>query len=778
MSQSTRSVICGSFCSLIVLVATAGTSRADQPLHGKVFGADGAPARGAIVWAAPLFKWTPPEPRETKTDAKGEFTLALSEGNWKVWARLEREGGETTNSSKVKVKSGVELADVTIRMERRGVFRAKLIEEETDKPIVGGKLVIDNGQVLIANESGVIETSGIELSNHESFVVAPGRARKRILFDLTARPEAELEIRAPRGGKIIGEVVSAEDGRPIPHAVVGHHTSGTTFSIMALFNFCDDKGKFEWDGVGFDLPYSLTAIASGFVPLDIENTVVDGEPSPEVVFRLKRDPAARAAGVKNDERKPSESLRDIGGTVRGPGGKPVAKAIVRWGATNADPGGSESLTDADGSFVLKNIPDRPGRLSVLAGGLAPQFPAVDKGPKPIVEVVLEPGREVSGKVVDTGGFPVKGVSVTPVIPSPDPNIGNPFWLVEYQGVTDGDGAFHLTGIPRFGVTFDFLGSGRSAKRNKMLSLDGKQNVIVIESEGAIRGRVVDSNGKPVRNFRVLFLHPTKIEKGERPGSYFAGYCGIGVNFTGDDGTFIVSALEAGAVHRLAIVAKGHGVGYAEHVIAEPITQLSPAENLTIKLSAPHRLAVKVVDSATNRPIPRARITLVYGDPSLDKQFSWGYHDVSWMDMYRTRTDDKGEKELSSLAFEGATILVRAEGYARRRIAWRDGNESIEVKMEREAFLSGEVRDRDGKLVDEIRVGLTNDHGDSMNAMIDPLRPGRFKIGELPAGNYHLSLYRSFGARFDEKDIVLKVGEVKILPIWGVDPDRTRNRMRN
>lgn len=129
-----------------------------------------------------------------------------------------------------------------------------------------------------ANESGVIETSGIEPSNHESFVVAPGRTRKRILFDLTAWPEAELEIRAPRGGKIIGEVVSADDGRPIPHAVVGHHTSDTTFSIMALFNYCDDKGNFKWDGVSFDFPYSLTAIASGFIPLDLENTVVVDAP--------------------------------------------------------------------------------------------------------------------------------------------------------------------------------------------------------------------------------------------------------------------------------------------------------------------------------------------------------------------------------------------------------------------------------------------------------------------------------------------------------------------
>lgn len=201
----------------------------------------------------------------------------------------------------------------------------------------------------------------------------------------------------------------------------------------------------------------------------------------------------------------------------------MAKALVRWGgAANVDRGGNETLTDAAGSFVLTNVPDRPGRLNVLASGLAPQFPAVDKGPKRFVGVVLEPGREVSGRVVDPGGFPIKGVSVTPVIPSPNPNTVNPFWLIEYQGVTDGDGAFHLTGLPKFGVKFDFLGSGRSAMRNKMLSLDGKSNVIVIESEGAIRGRVVDSNGKPVRNFRVLFLYPTKVEQGERPGELFRG----------------------------------------------------------------------------------------------------------------------------------------------------------------------------------------------------------------------------------------------------------------
>ena len=133
-------------------------------------------------------------------------------------------------SETLEVVAGRAPKPVSIRMEDRGTFRGRLLEAESGNPIPGGRLFLDAGLVLTTDARGRFEVGGLARKNHEAFVVAPGRMRLRVLFDTTARADTELDVPVARAGKLVGRVTDA-DGKPVPGAYVGRHTSGSFFSM-------------------------------------------------------------------------------------------------------------------------------------------------------------------------------------------------------------------------------------------------------------------------------------------------------------------------------------------------------------------------------------------------------------------------------------------------------------------------------------------------------------------------------------------------------------------
>ena len=167
----------------------------------------------------------------------------------------------------------------------------------------------------------------------------------------------------------------------------------------------------------------------------------------------------------------------------------------------------------------------------------------------------------------------------PFLPYPDPRFGLQIWLAERATRTDAQGRFALAGLPRSGVHFEFRrGDGRSVLPYQSLKLGGAENEVKMKSAGMIRGRVVDRDGKPVRNFRILVNAPHERQVGEKFGSYFAGYCGIGITFTSDDGSFVITGLgEPGGLCRISAVAEGHAEGAVDRVISTTLGHLPPAD---------------------------------------------------------------------------------------------------------------------------------------------------------------------------------------------------------
>ena len=350
---------------------------------------------------------------------------------------------------------------------------------------------------------------------------------------------------------------------------MGYSTSGNTFSGTANWERCDPDGRYVWDGKVFDRPTRLAAGAPGHQGEEKDNLILGAGSGPlELNFRLKRDPDRQAQQSGGPSPK-ADSGRDVAGTVTLPGGRPAANAIVRWVWTN-DSDSRETQTDGEGRFRLKGMPDGDGFLAVIppgGTGTAPALAPVPRGGNREIAVALGPGESAKGRVLDDAGNPIEGVSVVPFLPYPDPRFGLQIWLAERTARTDAQGRFALEGLPRSGVQFEFRrGDGRSVLPYESLKLGGAENEVKMKSAGMIRGRVVNRDGKPVRNFRILVNAPHERQVGEKFGGYFAGYCGIGITFTSDDGGFVITGLgEAGGLCRISAVAEGHAEGAVDRV---------------------------------------------------------------------------------------------------------------------------------------------------------------------------------------------------------------------
>jgi protocatechuate 3,4-dioxygenase beta subunit len=775
--MGTNGIIC--LLALIPGADKPGVSVTPEPLRGMVHAADGLPAAGAVVWAGKI-TFGLLDRRETVADAKGRFALILTPGNWSVSARRGTQGGEGQRQSEVvEIVANRAPESVTIYLEERGTFRGRLLAAETGKPISGGKLFLDDGHVLKTDADGRFEVGGLHRCNHESFVVAPGRMRLRVLFDTTARADTDLEVSVPRARKIVGRVTDM-NGKPIPGAYVGRSTSGSCFSTSGLFLLCDADGRFEYDdAVPPDQPKRLSAEAPGYVEAERNDLVVSPDGKLELDFQLRPQPDGRKpSGVKAPAQsapsssKPKshvpaaqvqeeEKRRVVSGVVRGPDNKPVAGVVVRWGY-QPYASGIQTRTDAEGRFRL-TVPDKPDMLAVLPREFLPEFPNIPaKGDKD-VEVQLRAGHTARGRVLDDTGKPIKDVQVIAVVLSPDPRIGNPFWLSESAVRTDAKGKFEMHGVPE-NAKFDFLKSDLSDVRNHHLDLASADNTVTMLYGGAVSGRVVDRDGKPIRNFRILVNSPLERHADDQSGRYFAGYCGMGVHFTSDDGSFVLTGVGAGNVFRIMAIADGHGEAVVDRVKSVPINRLSTTKPAVLRAGPPLALRVRAVTS-DGKPIAQARVTLVNGQVGLDQSFSWGYHDASWEDMVRTRTGADGWARFPALSFGVATVLVQAPGYARHRFDWRNGQKELTAELAPEAVVAGVVRDGAGQPIKECYVTLSSGSGDQISASVGRSDKGRFRVTELPAGSWTLSIRGADGrATLHEDKIVLKGGETRNLKI--------------
>ncbi|MBI3837282.1 MAG: carboxypeptidase regulatory-like domain-containing protein [Planctomycetia bacterium] len=760
--------------SLLLLASIAGAKQ----LTGVVLTDEGTPATGATVSVAAIFH-SPPVRLTTTTDKKGAFALDLEETHgstrYALAVRWQMQGAVLTSAADSDGKSaeirGQTLPPLLIRLRRGGRLRGKVLRDEDGGPIVGARLFLDTGEVLTSDNHGDFELTGLETRDHSLIPVSAGRVRQYVLFDTTLRPETELELRLPRGAIVKGHVLD-EQGRPVSGAYITRASSGTALTLNGWDERCAADGSYEYGGLSAQrLFYSIAVEAPGYRSQSVSSEVARPTQIIQRDLRLARISGHEAAPNKSEHAEtaaatePTTELprRTIEGVVQDDKGQPVEGVTVRWGTFLWDPSVPSTRSGLGGKYELARVPEGNGAIMVVADGFAPEFVPVQTG-ETERDVQLSRGASVRGVVRGTAGKPIAGVQVIPLVHCSETGFCNAIWLNERSVDTDEEGEFRIEALPVAGVMFDILKDGYSEQRNVTLK-SADMNDIQLHAGGAIRGLVLDAQRNPLRNFKIRVMIPRVRDQNEQVGGYYAGFDWYGVTYTRDDGVFVLTGVGAHAWTRLIVSSPGVGRAVLDRVQAEPLDQLSAAEDLTIPLEPFTPLAVQVRDHESGDAIVDAQVALLE-DESDFRQFNWGYHDL-W--ATRTRSNSTGTAVFDEPACSDGTLLVTASGYARQRVRWTGGAQQVTITLEPAAVLMGEVRIAD-KLVAEGYVRLSTAAQDYFSADLQD-SGGRFEFDRLPPGLYTLDVIGTGGQRLYTREITLAAGPPHVEVVTLSNKDR-------
>ena len=354
--------------------------------------------------------------------------------------------------------------------------------DDKDQGVAGAQVAIDsNPPMVVTTETGgnfvfeglIPRDYRIEATRGEGYA---GPARLR----LTDKVEP-VTLRMKQGGTI---EVSVTDGtKPIAGAEVELR------AILLWSAKTDANGVAMLRGVG-SVWAPLHVAAEGFAPA-AQMVSWSGEPA-----EPKRISIVLERGAS------------IAGRVLDPEGKPVAEArVVATSASEpfpvVDPRRDGVLTGADGTFQIPAVSAGTWRLTAshAAHGPATSAPITVDGAraKTNVELKLEAGASIKGKVVDTNGKPVESAEVRVVAR------GHLEWRARRQALTGADGTFVVSALPRRAM--DVVAShetGASAIVAADLSEKTAAEVtLTLDLQGVIEGVVVDKAGQPVGDAQVI-----------------------------------------------------------------------------------------------------------------------------------------------------------------------------------------------------------------------------------------------------------------------------------
>jgi protocatechuate 3,4-dioxygenase beta subunit len=514
----------------------AGTLVLDpgRTLRGRVLDAkDDAPLPGAVVSLVtaqgPMgFRFGATGAPSAVSDLGGVFTIGGLES--RAYTAVAEHPDFAPYQAQVEVPAEEDPPELVVRLGRGGILTGS-VRDASRQPVEGATILAMRGMMEGTPQDATTGPDGVyrferlapgtyqvvRTPSGDRIVIGLGmrqavvREGETTVLDFDEKAAITLRGRVIRGGKPLGGVTL------IFAQGTGAFPTGAVKTAQA-----DAEGRYE---VGLDAAGTYSVIVRG-------------------------DLFARGGGqVEILVPEGPESLVDIvlkSGTILGrvvdASGEPVAGAIVSVRPEGAEPSsgvpGGRAATRSDGTFSVETV--EPGRYRVSAQ--AAGYRTGEIGPVEVrdgeetsaVEIRLEAGRELRGRVVDPRGGAVAGASV---IAAPAGSLQRTAFPV----TTDVNGAFILTAPSDGGLDVVAIARGYApARASGVVPDDSAEIVLRVSAGGRIRVRVIDGAGAAVAGARV-----TVAASPPYPGSDLSMWMN-GNLVTGPDGTALATGLAPGS----------------------------------------------------------------------------------------------------------------------------------------------------------------------------------------------------------------------------------------
>ncbi len=459
---------------------------------GKVVSSTGAPIPEARIAA----KWAGLE-RSSFSERQGAFTLHRLQAGDSLSLAAAKTGYTSSHRTIAGLAARQTLSGIEFELSP-GVTVRGTIQNGNREPIVGAEVFLHpskEGRPAITREDGVFTFSNLVPRRYRLEARATGYASSSRRVDIADHPtETSLGVLTLVPGLDLKGYIRAEDSSPIAGAVIFITKSGSSQRSL--------------DGKPAREPDAASAHDGTFVVTDLGPGVTFGL---EVWARGFQRGTIPAISVPRPD--PIAVTLERGGSVSGHvldphrellGGASVS--IFQERDTHSNGSEPTFWTEKDGLFHFEHVGPGTTRLAVVAPGFTRYEPAsfsLSPGEDLAdLELVLEPGGLVEGYVFEPDGLPAVGASVR-VLPDVPGKLD--FSLLLLTTSTDGDGYYHLAGVPLGARAIEAKHEEFSRVVKDLEVLGGSQDLnFVLEPEASYRvsGRVIDEEGRPRQDARL------------------------------------------------------------------------------------------------------------------------------------------------------------------------------------------------------------------------------------------------------------------------------------
>jgi RNA polymerase sigma factor (sigma-70 family) len=527
----------------------------DIPVHGRLLGLEGNPVSGAQVTVTSIRKtatgtpdaafalWqTDPGrafdqptkdashpacagvPTQVLADKDGRFEIKGAGRGRLLNLHFEANGIETTDATvvivpafdpkSVRAKPGLRSMSKTASNALYGpeftyiakpdaVIKGVVTDARTGKPIAGVRIAGTDAETgwhvfTETDVDGHYRLSGVAKAARRRILVFPGKESPYleaglVVHDVPGLSDTTVDVRLTRGVLVQGSVIDKVSGKPVPDAAIRY----APLSGNPYFAKTPGTDIYKWvlDWVSSDANGVFRLVV---LPGDGLIHAQDGGHGPTLLARYKQ--------VRVD-----------------PADKPRIVKEVRAGLGDAFLSASGMRLSLQNQAAYKIIDPAEGADSVN------------------VELQFDPGRPVSGKVVDPDGKPAAGIVAYGL-------------TAEYSHpATLKDGTFTAVGLePAQPRTVVFADAARKLSGAVRLRGDEKEPPIVkLQAWAAVTGRVVDAGGSPCAGLVVSHT----VAEGDGYARYQLAKNGLEAK-TGTDGAFQLDIPFAGVAFRLGFQSSG------------------------------------------------------------------------------------------------------------------------------------------------------------------------------------------------------------------------------